>query len=168
MTLLAPAPNFAAEFTRVYMAGPILYWIWLLLDCGIVYTYFRFGKAEFAKKGNPRLFVPYSMLVFAISFAILIVFNKIKGPAFAEFSINMTMSAFFIGMLHNRQSKRGQSPVIAVSKMIGTLAPTILHGFIDKNPSIITLGLICFVLDLIYTAELLLPEHFIFPPKQER
>ena len=69
-------------------------------------------------------------------------------------------------MLVRRGSREGQSFVIAISKWIGTLAPTILFGVIGsgafKGPSflILVLGVLCSVFDLIYIYLLNRARHF--------
>ena len=45
---------------------------------------------------------------------------------------------------------KGQSILLAVSKWIGTLAPTILFGVIHFNLFILVCGIFCSVFDLIY------------------
>ncbi|MEI6757868.1 MAG: hypothetical protein WCK85_08440 [Chlorobium sp.] len=70
------------------------------------------------------------------------------------------MSVLFIGMLVSRGSSEGQSLTIAVSKWLGTLAPTILfgllgaHGFNGPSSLILVTGLFCSLFDLIYIAML--------------
>jgi hypothetical protein len=66
------------------------------------------------------------------------------------------MSVLFINMLIRRGNREGQSLTIAVSKWLGTLAPTILFGvlgeggFPNGSVLILTLGIFCSVFDLLY------------------
>ena len=80
------------------------------------------------------------------------------GRAYAAFLQNLLMSVLFIGMLVQRGSREGQSVTIAVSKWLGTLAPTLLfglvgaEGFDGPNGLILVVGLLCSVFDLLYLA----------------
>jgi len=91
---------------------------------------------------------------FGFNFAFMLQFEKL----YIEYSavvINMIMSFLYIDMLHKRRSKKGQSLIIAVGKCAGTAALT--FGSLlaaEKNMLIVILGLICFLLDLIYIYEL--------------
>jgi hypothetical protein len=49
-----------------------------------------------------------------------------------------------------RRGPRGQTLLIAVAKWIGTLAPTILFGFINNSLFVIGIGLLCSAFDLVY------------------
>ena len=66
------------------------------------------------------------------------------------------MSILFIDMLVSRGSREGQSLVVAVSKWIGTLAPTIQFGLIGDlgfprgSLLVLVTGGLCSVFDLIY------------------
>ena len=65
------------------------------------------------------------------------------------------MSIMFLAMLFKRGNTRGQTVLMAGAKWIGTLAPTILGGFIEEfNIYIILTGAVCFVFDLIYVVML--------------
>src|SRR6185503_18389124 len=155
---------------------------WLTFDIGILYTYFRFGKRyarafrdhppaklrtltqplpEGKEKNNTAFaFIGWSVLglvtAFAVQYAVIREFGVAKGAAYSAFPQNLIMSILFIAMLAKRGSREGQSLLIAVSKWIGTLAPTILFGAIGQggfpNGSflILTVGLFCSVFDLIY------------------
>src|SRR5687767_2768195 len=156
---------------------------WLTFDIGILYTYFRFGRRYVRafrdhppanaggsdKTGPPAIptrldsyfaFVGWSVLglvtAFAVQYAVIREFGVAKGAAYSAFPQNLIMSILFIAMLAKRGSREGQSVLIAVSKWIGTLAPTILFGVVGQggfpNGSflILTVGLFCSVFDVIY------------------
>jgi hypothetical protein len=72
---------------------------------------------------------------------------------YAAFIQNLMMSWLFIVMLNNRKSMAGQSVYIAVFKLLGTAAPTIIYG--AESTFILFLGASCFVADLIYLLLLL-------------
>jgi hypothetical protein len=154
---------------------------WLTFDIGILYTYFKFGRRHFrafvdqplaiaggTDKSDPRAsaggtafaFVGWSVLAlitaFAVQHAVFREFGVAKGAAYSAFPQNLIMSILFIAMLAKRGSREGQSLLIAVSKWIGTLAPTILFGVIGQGGFprgsflILTLGLFCSIFDVIY------------------
>jgi hypothetical protein len=154
---------------------------WLTFDIGILYTYFRFGRRYFGGRlfnppadagatdqrsppamagGSDFAFKGWSVLglitAFAVQWTVLREFGVAKGAAYSAFPQNLIMSILFIAMLARRGSREGQSLTIAVSKWIGTLAPTILFGVIGQGGFprgsflIFTVGLFCSVFDLIY------------------
>lgn len=133
---------------------------WLVTDAIIVFTYFKYGKKHFPENVNPKWFVPYSVLVFAVSLAIQYYFIQelglVRGGGYAAFLQNLLMSVLFIAFLLKRQSTEGQSMLIAISKCIGTLAPTILFGvlgeatFGDASRLVLCLGICCAVFDVVY------------------
>ena len=152
--------------------------VWFTFDIGILYTYFRFGRKEFASRifnppanaggTDPQLsaeargsgFIAWSVLglitAFAVQYAFRSEFGIGKGASYSAFSQNLLMSVLFIAMLARRGSREGQSLTIAVNKWIGTLAPTILYGALGEGDFphgsflILTLGIFCSVFDLIY------------------
>ena len=154
---------------------------WLTFDLGILYTYFRFGERYFRafrthpsadaggtdETGPPAhaggsgfAFIGWSVLglatAFAIQYAVIREFGVARGAAYSAFPQNLIMSILFIAMLTKRGNREGQSLLIAVSKCIGTLAPTILYGLIGQGGFprgsflILTVGLFCSVFDVIY------------------
>ena len=132
--------------------------VWLLLDCVIMYTYFRFGK-KYSPQHVKSWFFVWSILVLITAFilqnAFLSEFGFYAGRKYAAFLQNLLMSVLFIGMLVNRGSSEGQSLTIAVSKWLGTLAPAITYGILGSEgtrPSLLVLviGGFCSLFDLIY------------------
>ena len=173
----ALALNFAWELLYTYHgfringvdAQNIFNAIWLTFDIGILYTYFSFGRRYFKAfidpppatgRGTDRAFIGWSVLglvtAFAVQYAVIREFGVAKGAAYSAFPQNLIMSILFIAMLAKRGSREGQSILIAVSKWIGTLAPTILFGVIGQSGFphgsffILTVGLLCSVFDVIY------------------
>jgi len=155
-------------------AQTIINTAWLLLDAGILFTYFKFGRRY--SPWNPaapayisKWFMPWSALVLVAAFGVEFSFTKefsvTVAAGYSAFLQNLLMSVLFIGMLVRRGSREGQSLTIAVSKWLGTLAPTILFGVVGDagfpNGSVLILlvGLLCSVFDLIYIW-LLRPHHF--------
>jgi hypothetical protein len=133
--------------------------IWFIFDLGILWTYLRFGRKYFPAQ-FAIWFPIWTILVlstaFLLQYAFVRQFGAFLGGAYAAFLQNLLMSVLFINMLVGRGSREGQSLTIAVSKWIGTLAPTILFGVIGSRtlggPNFLMLvaGGLCSVFDLIY------------------
>ena len=173
MPFWALALNFAWELLQTVLeyqqAGFVLQVgitaVWFLLDCIILYTYFRFGKKYFPRNLPALWFIIWSFLglftAFLLQYFFIIEFGLYVGRAYAAFLQNLLMSVLFIGMLVNRGSSEGQSLTIAINKWLGTLAPTILFGVVGlqemKGPSSLLLvtGIFCSLFDLIYIGMLL-------------
>lgn len=128
--------------------------VWLLLDIIILYTYFKFGKKEWPKSININLFTPWSIIAIICCFCLQIVFiyefGFIMAVKYSAFLQNLLMSILFINLSAKRGNMKGQSIRLAVSKWIGTLAPTILFGIIHFNLFVLVCGIFCGVFDLIY------------------
>lgn len=160
MPLFALGLNFAWEviysidsLSNISVQG-IVNIIWVALDVVIVFTYFKYGKEFFPDKAK-AYFIPFSILVFmtcfVIQFAFYLRFDSIEASEYSAFLQNAAMSVLFVTMLFMRGNTRGQSISIAIAKWIGTLAPTILMGFLESfNIYIILCGIICSVFDIIY------------------
>jgi hypothetical protein len=128
--------------------------VWFLFDVGILYTYFKFGRRYFPAN-LASWFLPWSILglftAFWVEYAFVRQFGTSAGGAYAAFLQNLLMSVLFISMLVRRGNTEGQNLRIAVSKWLGTLAPTIAFGVIGgPKPLILIVGLLCSVFDLIY------------------
>lgn len=128
--------------------------VWGLLDCIILYTYFKYGKKEFEKLFVKKLFVPWIVLILICCFALQIVFimefGFIMAAQYSAFLQNLLMSVMFVNMFIKRGNMEGQSLLLAGAKSIGTLAPTILMGVITFNPVVIVCGIFCTIFDVIY------------------
>lgn len=146
-----------------------IYVICSILDLGILYTYFKYGRKEFKKYFDKKYFIPWSILILIMAFTVqlgfltefkMIAYENFKyvdsyldpypGAGLSAFMQNLIMSVLFINMLLKRKNTRGQSMTIAISKWIGTLAPTILVGIILESTLILILGIFCTVFDLLY------------------
>jgi hypothetical protein len=127
--------------------------IWFLLDILIVLTYLIYGKRYFPKHTNEEYFMPWTLIIFIMSFVIqyffIIEFGD-SGKLYSAFIQNLIMSILFIIMLAYRTDIKGQSLTIAISKWIGTLAPTISFGIIFGNELVLILGIFCCIFDIIY------------------
>ncbi len=177
----ALALNFAWELLYTYYGfqstisvQAVVNLVWLVFDIGILITYFKFGRKYFPARVPGYLsasgdatgaFIGWSVLALIAAFCIELAFRKEfgvrVGAGYSAFLQNLLMSVLFIAMLVRRASREGQSLTIAVSKWLGTLAPTILFGIIGDggfpNGSflIVVVGILCSVFDLIYIRLLL-------------
>ena len=128
--------------------------VWALADVVILYTFFRFGRAEFPAWVTRKLFLGWSLLLGVTAFAVQLLFVAEFGwdaaPRYSAFLQNLLMSGLFIAMFAARGGARGQSLLIAVAKWIGTLAPTIVFGWFGNAPLILGVGALCSIFDLAY------------------
>ena len=140
--------------TETLDAQTVINLLWAAADVVIVYTFFRFGRADLPKFVTRPLFIVWGAVIFGSSYVVQALFINqfgwMDGARYSAFLQNLLMSGLFIAMLVARRGTRGQSLVIAVAKWIGTLAPTILIGVLGNLPFIIGIGLLCSVFDLIY------------------
>lgn len=167
MPFCALALNIAWEFVHTALGlkrnpdlQTLINGIWFLFDVGLLFTYFKFGKKYFQTNFRPHWFVSWSTIVlitaFLLEYAFILEFGQFSGGAYAAFLQNLLMSVLFINLFMQRADREGQSLLIAISKWIGTLAPTILFGLIGSgtfagpNVFILIVGLLCSVFDLIY------------------
>lgn len=161
MPIAALALNFAWETTYAVhelSSGPsvqgVINLVWALTDVLIIYTFFRFGRAEFPPLVTRAMFAGWGILLFVTAFAVqwlfLAHFGADDAAGYSAFLQNLLMSGLFIAMFVARRGLRGQTLTIATAKWLGTLAPTILFGAIDGSGLILGLGLLCCLLDLVY------------------
>ena len=135
--------------------------VWALADVVILYTFFRYGRAELPSFVGRPAFFAWGVAVVGASVAIQLLFIRefglvdMRAAKYSAFLQNLLMSGLFIAMFVTRRGARGQSLAIGVAKWIGTLAPTLLFGAIQKSPFILGIGVLCSVLDLAYIALLL-------------
>ena len=129
--------------------------IWALADVAILATFFRYGRSEFPGFVSRPLFITGGVVIVITSFLIQWLFIAefpvdMKAAQYSAFLQNLLMSGLFIAMFVARRGPRGQTLLIAVAKWIGTLAPTILFGFINNSLFVIGIGLLCSAFDLVY------------------
>lgn len=127
---------------------------WGLADVVIVYTFLRFGRAELAAFVTKPLFIGWAVLLLVTACVVqslfVVEFDWDPAARYSAFLQNLLMSGLFIAMFVARKGLRGQSLLIGVAKWIGTLAPSILFGWIENSPLILGLGLLCSIFDLAY------------------
>jgi hypothetical protein len=144
-------------------AGPQAYvnLVWAIADLAILYTFFRYGRAELPSFVTRPMFIAWGVGIVGASVAIQLLFIDEFGMVdmlaakYSAFLQNVLMSGLFIAMFVARRGTRGQSLTIAIAKWLGTLAPTLLFGVIQNSPFVLGIGIICSVLDLAYIALLL-------------
>ncbi len=130
--------------------------IWAIADVVILITFFRYGRSEFPAFVSRPLFITSGIAIIVTSFLIQWLFivefgtEGMKAAQYSAFLQNLLMSGLFIAMFVARRGPRGQTLLIAIAKWIGTLAPTILLGFIYGSLFVIGIGLLCSVFDLAY------------------
>ncbi len=135
--------------------------IWFLFDIGVVYTYFRYGRKYFPKNLKPQWFYVWGILVlvvtFIVQYAFILEFEPLGAAAtYSAYLQNLLMSVLFIAMLVQRGNSEGQTMLIAVSKFIGSLAPTILFGVLgigpvtEPNTFVLIIGIFMALFDIIY------------------
>lgn len=128
--------------------------VWALADVAILYTFFRFGRAELPPWVTRKLFLGWALLLGVTAFAVQLLFVAEFGweaaPRYSAFLQNLLMSGLFIAMFAARGGARGQSLLVAVAKWIGTLAPSIVFGWFASWPLILGVGALCSVFDLVY------------------
>jgi hypothetical protein len=130
--------------------------VWALADVVIVYTFFRYGRQELPSFVTRALFAGWGVLVFAtayvVQWAFVVEFDYSQAARYSAFLQNLLMSGLFIAMFVGRRGPRGQSMTIAVAKCIGTAAPTVVFGVHEGSAFILTLGILCFLFDVVYIA----------------
>ncbi|ALJ01563.1 hypothetical protein DC20_18020 [Rufibacter tibetensis] len=159
MPMAALCANVSWEFIFAFVyphPQPQLYidYLWLVFDVGILVQYLAYGRSEFPEHLPKKLF--YVTFLFTLVYCALTItamaqeFNDYIG-IYAAFAQNLMMSVLFIRMLLKRNSSRGQSGYIALSKMVGTIFPSILFYLYFPNSNLLLL-LFCgiFVLDVVY------------------
>jgi hypothetical protein len=162
MPVAALALNLAWEWTyaaRSMIVGSsllgVIELVWGLADLLIVYTYLRYGRAELPPFVTRWMFIGWSVLLLAISFAVQLLFlahfGAKNGGGYSAFLQNLLMSGLFIAMFVARGGGlRGQSLTIAVAKCLGTLAPTLLYGVVFHTAFYLVVGIACGALDVVY------------------
>ena len=159
MPMVALCANISWEFIFSFIhphSIPQLYidYVWLAFDAGILLQYLAYGRKEFPEQLPGSLFYPTFGLTLLLSghFVLLLSreFNDLNG-VYAAFSQNLLMSVLFIHLLVKRNSPLGQSLYIALSKMIGTLFPSVLlYLYFPKAYLLVLLYISIFVFDLLY------------------
>ncbi len=135
--------------------------VWACFDVVILVTWFKYGRKTLPDKAR-KYFLPYSIMVILccvimqLAFYLCFFDSVVAASQYSAFAQNAAMSIMFLSMLFQRGDTKGQSMLISVCKCIGTLAPTILGGFVESvNIYIIMFGAVSFVFDMAYVYFLL-------------
>lgn len=134
---------------------------WGLADVVVLYTFFRYGRAELPGFVTRSWFIAWGVGILGASVVVQLLFLAEFGLAgnaaavYSAFLQNLLMSGLFIAMFVARRGARGQSLTIGVAKWIGTLAPTITFGVIHGSAFVLGIGVLCSVFDLAYIGLLL-------------
>lgn len=125
--------------------------VWFLFDVVIFISFLLYGARTW-QEANRRFFVPFVLFTLISAFSFLYLMQLDFGEktiTYSAFLINVFMSASFIDLFLKQQDLKGQSFGIAFFKMTGTLAATIVL-FQRYSSFLQLLGVLCFVLDVIY------------------
>ena len=97
--------------------------------------------------------IPWTVIVMISCIALQVLFvtefGMEEGEKYSAYIQNVAMSIAYLYMLNRSSSSKGQTMTIAICKCIGTLTPTI-YVTLEGNIFILTTGIICFILDLLY------------------
>ncbi|HEY9292577.1 MAG TPA: hypothetical protein VIP98_14945 [Microlunatus sp.] len=163
MPIAALALNIAWEWLYAIQGigtdpGSVQTWVnlaWGLADVLILITFFRYGRRDLPALVTRGMFAAWGIGMITAAVIIQLLFVVEFGfdggaPVYSAFLQNLLMSGLFIAMFVSRRGSRGQSLVIAIAKWVGTLAPTILFGFLPGSLFVIGIGPLCSVFDLAY------------------
>lgn len=128
--------------------------VWALLDIVICVTFVLYGRRYWPTFLPKAWFYWWAVLMLVTAFgcqwAMIAQFGSDRAGDYSAFLQNLIMSALFLSMFVARRGPAGQSMLLAVSKCVGTLAPTITFGIIEGLPLVLVTGAFCFVFDVIY------------------
>jgi hypothetical protein len=96
--------------------------VWLCFDLAIAYTAVRFGPREFPYLSRPLFYAGLAATLVLSYLGVDLVSRELDGGkgGYAAFGQNLMMSGLFLAMLAARRGLSGQSPWIAVTKLVGT------------------------------------------------
>lgn len=135
MPLIPLVLNFGYEFvySLIYPANVMFNLPWLLLDLGIIYTYFKYGYFSFNKFYliNKKQWIFISLFAFSMGFLMLLFAHQFFSQNFNKIpsgKVNIILgfiSVLFIAicmplMFYQRKNLSGQSFLIAVLIFVGT------------------------------------------------
>lgn len=117
--------------------------VWMILDLGIITTWLLYDKV-----GTHRIY--RNLIQFVVVLIAVYLLARVAGQwENSVFLINVVMSVEFLLRLGKDRSP-WPSLGIAIAKLIGTLAATLLNGLIYPDPVVLWLGGICLLLDSYY------------------
>ncbi|MBP1152219.1 MULTISPECIES: hypothetical protein [unclassified Methylocaldum] len=161
MPLLPLCTNLSYEFIFAFLLPddpPLNYanGIWFLIDLVIAYQYLRFGRKEFPSALPQRWFLPAFGLALVTAFAgilaITFEFQDWHGN-YTGWGDQLLISVSFPYLLVRRQSVKGQSVYIALSRMIGSIALIPAQYVLTPDSLFLAYVYIAFIVfDLLYIA----------------
>lgn len=122
--------------------GFLIQSIWLALDIPILFTWLWYSRNKHSLWKN------ILMLIGTLCLTYFLVYVTGSWAQWA-FGINLLMSVAFVWR-KLRDNSPWTSRWIAICKLIGTLAVTIGEGALRRNPMILWLGGLCFMVDIYY------------------
>lgn len=126
--------------------------VWLLLDIGVLLTWILYEKREASFKK-----ILFDIILFCVSFSLMFLMAYLLDKwELAAYLINLIMSCAFVVRAVKKPGK-WQSRLIAICKLAGTLAATILSGFILREYFLLWLGGLCLLFDIWYVIMLRQP-----------
>lgn len=127
---------------------------WFFLDVVILYQYIKYGHGDFIAKWPKLLFFPTIISSILVAFGLeLLIINEFKDSIgiYTAFGANLVISITFIQMFYSRNSLKGQSIIIAISKMLGTFfSYFMVQPYVPHSKLVIMLWLTCFLFDFTY------------------
>ena len=137
---------------------------WLILDCGIIYTYMKFGENEIEnlplRKSLKKIKVGTGKLHYIRALFLLPVWGGLivfcvncydNWLDYFPYVDNLIMSILFLLMLHVRKSLRGQSISIAICKCAGSLF-AIIACSLEHSVWLLCVLILCNIVDFVYVS----------------
>lgn len=127
--------------------------VWAALDFVILYTHIKYGKKDFVKFADKKYFWPWLIMALLAAIGLQYGFYAafgVAGNGYTAIIQNIPMSMLFIFLLYIRKSTEGQSMLIAIGKMVGTLGATVSIAIYMWDVLNVIGGLICFMYDIVY------------------
>ncbi|KAJ3088109.1 hypothetical protein HK100_008149 [Physocladia obscura] len=166
--------NLCWELTNAFIFRPsaidaqIIYILWFLMDCGILFTFLKFGYKYWSPYGI-SIFEFYSFALVGFTLSMLaniegmLFFSQFDGffdtskdeaSGFLAFLDNAIMSILFVAMFYTRGNTDGQTIYVAIAKFIGTsLSVGVSYIFLEHPGNwefISILVATCFLFDAYY------------------
>jgi len=156
------AANFAWEFLwswifvqNMGMIVTIGYRVWFFLDVLIVWGFYKYGykQVEESLKNQYKLFFTFGIIAWAIFMYVFIaqgLDNPIGAPT--AYVSNLLIAGLYITQFYRLKDKSLLSFTAAWTKGLGTGLITVMCFLRwPENTWLITMGVLCFVMDVYYT-----------------
>ena len=134
--------------------------VWLFLDFVIFVLHMKYGGVFFNKTKKSFYIVSLAMLLVCLLVVLPLSFLVPQFLLYFSFADNLIMSLLFLVASLRRGAYRIEWSLIAVFRLLGTLAATLVNGFFADNLVILCLGIIIAILDfLAFTISFLSSKH---------